>query len=102
MNIGLLLAINFISIPFISECEILGRETGRFPRLQDILKLAETRKKRWLKPYLVFLAIFFVIALFPTRSGKDYPASLKLLLSVAAIQIFLWAIAYLKIRQTKK
>ena len=101
MNIGFLLLINFLSIPFLAECELLGKKTGKFPRLQNVIKLINVRVKRWLKLYLVFISIFTLIALSPSKSGKEYPATFELFLVIAVIQILAWSIVYLKIRQSK-
>jgi hypothetical protein len=74
MSIGLLLVLNFLTIPFLQEAEELGKRKGKFPNLFEIVYLKNTLKQRWFKLYCFFMVIFLAIAIAPTASGKSYSA----------------------------
>ena len=42
MSIGLLLVLNFLTIPFLQEAEELGKRTGKFPAFIEIFYLKNT------------------------------------------------------------
>ena len=97
MSIGLLLIINFLTIPFLQEAEELGRKNNIFPNLIDIIRLKHTLKQRWFKLFAIFMLIFLAIAIAPSRSGNTYVAGFELILALLMIQVFLWLFIYLKI-----
>jgi hypothetical protein len=97
MDIGLLLGVNLFSVPFIYETEILGKQLGKFPSFFKIISLKNTWNTRWFKLYCVFMLIFFVIAIFPSKSGKTYTAGSELILLILLIQVILWVLVYIKV-----
>jgi hypothetical protein len=97
MSIGLLLGLNFLTIPFLQEAEELGKLTGKFPNLVSIIYLKNTLKQRWFKLYCFFMAIFMAIAIAPTASGKSYPVGLGLVSIVLVVQVVLWVFVYLRV-----
>ena len=102
MSIGLLLVLNFLTIPFLQEAEELGKRKGKFPAFIDIFYLRNTLKQRWFKLYCIFMLIFLAMAFAPTASEKQYPAGLGLILSVLAVQAMLWLFVHFKISKLKK
>ena len=102
MSIGLLLTINFLTIPFLQEAAELGTRTNRFPTLVDIIRLRLTLKQRWFKLFCIFMVIFLAIVMAPTRSGNTYVAGYGLIFSILVIQVILWALLYLKITSFNK
>lgn len=102
MDIGLLLTLNFLSIPFIYEAETLGKESNEIPSFVSILKLKNTVKTRWIKLYAIFVFIFIAIALSPTESGKTYRAGWGLIGLILLIQLILWGIVIQRIRNSIK
>ena len=101
MDIGLLLTLNFLIVPFIYEAEVLGIELSRFPNIVDILKLKKSLRTRWIKSYGVFIIIFIIFVFAPTASGKSYQAGFWLIISIILIQIVLWLFVVHKIRNSK-
>ena len=101
MSIGLLLVLNFLTIPFLHEAEELGKRMGKFPNLFEIVCLKNTLKQRWFKLYCFFMVIFLAIAIAPTGSGKSYSAGVGLVLTVLVIQVILWGFVYLKTSESK-
>lgn len=95
MNLGLLLLIILIIIPFMNEAETLGMKAGRFPKFMQIFRLRTTFRERWFKGFIVLFALFTMIALSPTASGKIYTADIYMILKVLGAEIALWSyIAY--------
>ena len=101
MSIGLLLVLNFLTIPFLQEADELGKRTGKFPAFIEIFYLTNTLKQRWFKLYCFFMVIFLAIAIAPTASGKSYSAGVGLVLTVLVVQVILWVFVYLKISKSK-
>jgi uncharacterized membrane protein (DUF441 family) len=95
MNPGLLLLIILITIPFINEAKKLGMKAGRFPKFMQILRLRKTFRERWFKCFIVLFALFTLIALSPTASGKIYTSDIYMILKVLGAGTALWSyIAY--------
>lgn len=101
MDIGLLLTLNFLMVPFIYEAEVLGTELSKFPNIADILKLKNSLKTRWIKYYGIFITLFIIFSFAPTASGKSYQAGFWLIISIILIQIVLWLFVVHKIQNSK-
>lgn len=102
MSIGLLLILNFISIPFWQEAEELGKKMGKFPPIFNVIQLKNTLSQRWFKLYCVFLTIFLTVALAPSASGKTYAVSYTLIIGILCVQLVLWILVYFKISRFNK
>lgn len=102
MDIGMLLVINLISIPLIYEAEVLGVKLGKFPSAVSVLRLKNALETRWIKLYGIFLFIFILISLVPSRSGKSYSAGYGLIASLILIQVVLWLFVLYKIQNSRK
>lgn len=102
MSPGVLILINGLSIPFISEAETLGELSGKFPKLSDLVRLRQTRRARWFKGYLVLVAIWFGLIFAPTVSGKKHEVSLVAVVLTIVVQIFIWTYVIRRIKSSKK
>ena len=100
MDIGLLLTINFLSIPFINEAEILGKNK-KFPSFLDILKLKHGIREKWFKLYLIFMIIFISIAFFPTKNEEKFQSDIKTLIFIILLQAIVWGLVYFRINNLK-
>ncbi|VTU40543.1 hypothetical protein H4CHR_05264 [Variovorax sp. PBS-H4] len=97
----LLIAINFLIVPFLQEAEAQGRRLQRFPGLPWILRLAHVRRSHWFRPFCM-LAFFFlaVVAAVQAQSGHvDVPT---LLVHFIIMQVVLWSVVALSVRRHAK
>lgn len=88
-----LLYIYFISIPFMYEATVIGNDRI-YPSLLSIVKLKNFLKQRWRYSYLIFTILLFTILSF---AKKPHPASNVLIVSMLALECFLWAFIYFSI-----
>ncbi|MFA9439308.1 hypothetical protein ACDA63_06680 [Uliginosibacterium sp. sgz301328] len=99
VEIGILLIVNFLSIPFIGEAEKLGVAQKRFPSMIDILRLSNVRKERWFGLYLIFMVIFSAIALFPSSSDSEFSIEWPLIAKIGVAQAIVWFVVVYRIRK---
>jgi len=66
----LLIAINFLVVPFLQEAEAQGRELRRFPGFLRLLRLSHMRRSHWLRPFCIFAALFLLLALARAQSAQ--------------------------------
>lgn len=102
MNLGILLILNFASVPFIFEAETLGVKLKTFPPLSNILKLKNVLKTRWIKLYGLFIIIMAIILMTPSRSGKSYSSGYVQLSIIILFQAVFWIFVICKIRNSNK
>ena len=101
MDIGFLLFLNLITIPFLYEAEVLGAKIQKFPKFLDLIKLRTTRSSRWFFGYCVFLVIFSIVGLAPSESGKPHSASISSIVFSFLIQVCLWVFVAHRINKSK-
>ena len=94
MDAGLLLLLNFLSVPFIYEAEEITRRSKSIPSLWSILKAQHALKSRWLKIYGIFLILFLALVCAPSASGKFYAASNGLIFLVIIFQSVVWGLIF--------
>lgn len=90
MDVGLLLLINFLTIPFWSEVEHCRKQASGKVRVSEVLWLRNFMKQRWKWFYLVFLLLFATVLLGPSASGKAYYASWELLAGIFVMHMGLF------------
>ncbi|VTU36881.1 hypothetical protein H6CHR_04818 [Variovorax sp. PBL-H6] len=96
----LLIAINFLVVPFLQEAEAQGRRLLRFPGLPWILRLAHVRRSHWFRPFCMLAFFFLSIAAMQARAGRvDAPT---LLVHFVIMQVVLWAVVVLSVRKHAK
>lgn len=100
MDVGFLLLMNMSVVPFLHEFEALGSAGNA--SLSKVLSLRHFRQARWSWGFGFLWLLFLALTLAPTRSGKRYEASLGLIGTVLAIQVFLWGYAVYRIKLAKK
>lgn len=93
----LLIALNFLSVPFLQEAEAQGHQLRRFPGLLRILRLAHVRGSRWLRPFCAFA--FLLLAVVVARAQGGPGDGLVLALDFAIIQWVLWTVVFLSVRK---
>jgi hypothetical protein len=99
---GVILFVNFLSIPFINEAEKIGCINRRFPKFLELMQLRITRKERWFKFYLIFLAIWLLLIFIPPKSGRKYEATIEMILTFFVLQVVLWIYVIYKIKSSKR
>jgi hypothetical protein len=99
MDVGLLLLINFISVPFLYEAEALGVDSKEFPKIAELLRLRVTRSERWFFGYCIFLFIFSLVVIAPSASGRSHDVGVFLFFLIFLIQAFLWAFVVFRINK---
>lgn len=102
MSPGLLIFLFFLSVPFLFEAEELGRPTGKFPKLLDLITLRNARKASWFKWFLILLVIWIALLFFSAKSNKNYEGIIPLTLIVLGVQGVLWIFVFCKIKSSKK
>ena len=60
-TILLLIAVNFLVVPFLQEAEAQGCQLRHFPGLLRILRLSHVRRSNWLRSFCIFA--LFLLAL---------------------------------------
>jgi hypothetical protein len=96
----LLIAINFLIVPFLQEAEAQGRRLMRFPGLAWILRLAHVRRAHWFRPYCLLAFFFLAVAAMQAQAGRvDVPT---LLIHFVIMQVVLWAMVVLSVRKHAK
>ncbi len=93
----LLIAINFLSVPFLQEAEAQGHRLRRFPHLLHILRLAHVRKSRWLLSFCAFTVFLFVLVV-ARGQGAGIDGQV-LALHAGIIQSVLWTVVWLNLRR---
>lgn len=101
MNSGLLLFLNFLSILFWAEVEMLGKVDARFPALSKIMKFRMIAGERWLKIYAIFLILFVLLVLSSILSKKSHSASALNFLCIAALQLVVFAFVLISIKKNR-
>jgi hypothetical protein len=96
----LLIAINFLIVPFLQEAEAQGRRLLRFPGLQWILRLAHVRRSHWFRPFCILAFFFLAGAGMQAQSGRVDVATL--LGHFVIMQVVLWAVVVLSVRKHAK
>ena len=93
----LLIAINFLCVPFLQEAEAQGLRLRRFPHFLQILRLAQVRRSRWLRPFCGFTLLLFLLTLARMpAAGVEGPL---LALHAAIMQGVLWTVVILSVRR---
>ena len=96
----LLIAINFLIVPFLQEAEAQGRRLLRFPGLPWILRLAHVRRAHWFRPFCLLAFFFLALAAMQAQAGRvDVPT---LLTHFVIMQVVLWAVVVLSVRKHAK
>ncbi|OUL99729.1 hypothetical protein [Variovorax sp. JS1663] len=93
----LLIAISFLSVPFLQESEAQGARLRRFPDLPQILRLAHVRRCGWLGPFCGLTLFLFILVL--ARGRAAAVDGLVLALHAAIIQCVLWTVVVLNVRR---
>lgn len=97
MDVGMLILLNFLTIPFICELEILGSRLKAVPTFFELIRLRAVRSSRWVWGYLVILTLFAILTIAPSASGRSYEASGWFILFVVILQFALWGGVFFKI-----
>jgi hypothetical protein len=93
----LLIAINFLIVPFLQEAEAQGRRLRRFPGVPWILRLAHVRRSHWFRPFCILAFFFLAVATMRAPAGRvDVPT---LLVHFVIMQVVLWAVVVLSVRK---
>ena len=96
----LLIAINFLMVPFLQEAEAQGRQLRRFPGLPWILRLAQVRRSHWFRPFCILAFLFLAVAAMRAPAGRvDVPT---LVVHFMIMQVVLWAVVVLNVRKHAK
>jgi hypothetical protein len=93
----LLIALNFLSVPFLQEAEAQALRLQRFPDPLRILRLAHVRKTGWFRPFCALTAFLFILV--AARGKSDGVDGQLLALHTAIIQAVLWSVVYLNARR---
>jgi hypothetical protein len=93
----LLIAINFLTVPFLQEAEALGRRLLRFPSLPWILRLAHVRRSHWFRPFCILAFFLLAVAGMQAQAGRVDVAAL--LVHFVIMQVVLWAVVVLSVRK---
>jgi len=93
----LLIAVNFLVVPFLQEAEARGRQLRHFPTLPSILRLAHVRRSAGLPPFAVF-ALIFLAAAVANAQGRRIEV-FTLVIHFAIIQAVLWSVVVLSVRK---
>ncbi|MGK6305705.1 hypothetical protein [Variovorax sp. DT-64] len=96
----LLIAINFLVVPFLQEAEAQGRRLLGFPRLPWILRLAHVRRSHWFRPFCILALFFLAVAGAQAQAGRVDVATL--LVHFVTMQVVLWAVVVLSVRRHAK
>lgn len=96
----LLIAINFLIVPFLQEAEAQGRRLLRFPSLQWILRLAHVRRSHWFRPFGILAFFFLAVAGMQAQAGRVDVTTL--LVHFVIMQVVLWAVVVLSVRKHAK
>ena len=92
-----LIAINFLSVPFLQEAEAQGLRLRGFPKLLQILRLAHVRKTRWFWPFCGFTLLLCILVM--VRGLAAGMNGQTLALHAALIQGVLWTVIFLSVRR---
>lgn len=93
----LLIAINFIFVPFLQEAEAQGRQLRRFPGLLWVLRLSHVRRANWFMPFCIFAFLFLAGA--AARMQQGAVDVLALAVHFAIMQAVLWTVVILSVRK---
>jgi hypothetical protein len=96
----LLIAINFLTVPFLQEAEAQGRRLQRFPGVPWILRLAHVRRAHWFRPFCILAFFFLAVAAMQTPAGRVDVSTL--LVHFVIMQVVLWAVVVLSVRKHAK
>ena len=96
-TILLLIAVNFLVVPFLQEAEAQGCQLRHFPGLLRILRLSHVRRSNWLRSFCIFALFLLAIAVFRAQGG--HVDSLILAIYFALMQIVLWSVVFLSVRK---
>lgn len=93
----LLIAINFLVVPFLQEAEAQGHELRRFPGFLRLLRLSHMRRSHWLRPFCTFAALFLLLAV--ARAQSAQVDGLTVAIHFAIMQAVLWTVVFLSTRK---
>jgi hypothetical protein len=96
-TILLVIAINFLVVPFLQEAEALGRNLQRFPTFPHILRLAHVRKSHWLRPFCIGALLLLAFAVLRAQSGQV--EGLTVVAHFTLMQLVLWTVVALSVRK---
>ncbi|NDZ12841.1 hypothetical protein C7T35_30140 [Variovorax sp. WS11] len=93
----LVIAINFLVVPFLQEAEAQGRQLQRFPGFVRILRLAHVRRSHWLRPFCIAALLFLAFAVLRAQSGQV--EGLTVVVHFTIMQFVLWTVVSLSVRK---
>lgn len=93
----LLIAINFLIVPFLQEAEAQGRRLRRFPGLPWILRLSHVRRAHGFRPLCILAFFFLAVAAMKTPAGRVDVSTL--LVHFLIMQAVLWAVVVVSVRK---
>lgn len=95
MEIGHLIALHILTIPFLQEFESIGREQKKILRIAQVLKLAHFRRQKWAWGYALLLSLVLALVFAPT--SRPHPVNLVALATSLIAQALLWGYSTYKI-----
>jgi hypothetical protein len=102
MSVGLLIFLNFSTIPFIHEFVKHGELHEKLPKMHEVLRLKLCLLERWFYWYLVLLFLFFILWVSPSGSGSRHVASIYLIITVVVVQVLAWGFSIYRILNLKR
>jgi hypothetical protein len=93
----LVIAINFLVVPFLQEAEAQGRQLQRFPSFLRIMRLAHVRRSHWLRPFCIAALLFLCFAVLRAQSGQA--DGLTVAVHFAIMQLVMWTVVFLSVRK---
>lgn len=93
MDTGVLILLNLSTVPFWSEFDQITSKNGGRATLFSVFQLRDFRRTRWAWGFGVLWLLFLALALAPSASGRSYPSSEGLVVTICLLQIAVGIVA---------